>query len=64
MSTNSTMINDRYCWNCGLCEHDCYSNTKEDINGYCINWTPTETDWDKIEDFQLEDSVDGSEADA
>lgn len=62
MSTNSTMINDRYCWNCGLAEHDCDSPTKEDFNGYCINWIPTKTDWDNIENFQLEESL--PEADA
>ncbi len=46
MSTNSTMINDRYCWNCGLAEHECDSNTKEDFHGYCVNWAPTHTECD------------------
>ncbi len=55
MSTKSTMINDRYCWNCGLSEHDCNSNIKEDFNGYCINWTPTHTEWDDIDNFCLEE---------
>jgi hypothetical protein len=57
MSTNSTMINDRYCWNCGLAEHDCDNPTKEDFHGYCINWTPTKTDSDNNENFQLEESL-------
>lgn len=48
MSTNNTMINDRYCHNCGLLEHDCHAITKENAFGYCINWTPTETDWYKF----------------
>lgn len=42
MSTNSTMINDRYCWNCGKAEHDCDSELKEDIHGYCAAWMPDE----------------------
>ena len=62
MSTNSTMINDRYCLNCGLAENDCDSPTKEDFNGYCINWKPSKTDWDNIENFQLEEGL--HEADA
>ena len=57
MSTNSTMINDRYCLNCGLAEYDCDSPTKEKLNGYCINWTPTKTAWDNIEKFQLEEGL-------
>lgn len=56
MSTNSTMINDRYCWNCGLAEHDCESHLKNDFHGYCINWTPTDSEFDNIEDFHLEEN--------
>jgi hypothetical protein len=50
------MINDRYCWNCGLAEYDCDSHKKEDIDGYCINWTPTDREYDDIDNFCLEES--------
>jgi len=44
MSTNSTMINDRYCWNCKLADKDCDSDKKADEYGYCFEWTPEYND--------------------
>lgn len=49
MSTNSTMINDRYCWNCILAEHECDSDIKNDFNGYCFHWRPTKTNIENAE---------------
>lgn len=57
MSTNSTMINDRYCLNCSLSEYDCNSPVKDDPYAYCIDWTPTKTDRYNIENFQLDESM-------
>lgn len=55
MSINSTMINDRYCWNC-LAEHVCDSSKKDNFNGYCISWTPTKIDRSDAEnnDYELQ----------
>jgi len=41
MSDNSTMINDRNCFNCGNVEY-CKINVESEINGYCYKWIPDE----------------------
>jgi hypothetical protein len=55
------MINDRYCWNCTLAEHECDSIVKNDFHGYCTSWTPTETEFDNTDDCKKREyKCDGS----
>lgn len=56
MSTNSTQINDRICFNCGKWD-DCNSSRKDDIGGYCVEWKPTEIDINNNYDYNREENL-------